>query len=55
MIETNVHYVSRKKNGQAYRHYDNIEDAIQESLEQEDVDRIEKRTTTFEREIVWKR
>lgn len=50
VVETNVHYVGRKENGQIYGHYMTLEEAM------EDVDRldhIEKRTTTFEREIVW--
>ena len=46
IVETNVHYVGRKENGQVYGHYMTLEEAL------EDAD-IEKRTTTFERERVW--
>ena len=50
VVETNVHYVGRKENGQVYGHYMTLDETLEDA---DKLDHIEKRTTTFEREIVW--
>ena len=55
IVEKNVHYVARKQNGQVYGHYMSYEEAIEDSKIVPEIDRIEKRETTFTREEVWKR
>ena len=50
VVETNVHYVGRKENGQVYGHYMTLDEALEDA---DKLDHIEKRTTTFEREVVW--
>lgn len=55
MIETGIYYVTRNKIGQVYKHYDTLEEALKDIDSKPDICTIEKRTTTFEREIVWER
>lgn len=51
IIETNIHYVGRRKDGQVYGHYMTLEEALEDA---DKLDHIEQRTTTFTREIIWR-
>ena len=53
MIERSCYYVTRNKIGQVYTHYDSLDEALKDIDSEPDIETIEKRTTTFEREVVW--
>lgn len=55
MIDVSCYYVTRNDIGQVYKHYDTVDEALKDIDSEPDICTIEKRTTTFEREIVWER